>query len=140
MAGQSYSEMKQGDRCWLIVDSVNRPTGIWKGEVLTVKERDGGWEGPWFEVTAKITDGRVKDHPELVTRGFFGHHPGGHYRVVPSNKEFDWLVKRIAVLEAKLQQMGSSAADREELLLTALERVTRGTLTVDVARVAVLGD
>jgi len=123
MAGQSYSKMRPGDPCWLAVKAAPYPPGFWRGDVVTIKERDGGWKGPWFEVTAQIIDGRIKDHRDPNVRALFNRKPTVSYVVVPSTKEFDGLVRRINNLEEGLRQQIAESTASERSVLEVIKAI-----------------
>lgn len=123
MPGITYSDLKPEDLCWVIVDGVNSPTGYWRGEVVEVTPKDG-----WNLVRAIITDPRQDPQsPESTGRrdSYFGREPYLNYSVIPSNQEFDGLVKTITSLEATLDQERVTARTRESALRGALAYAAR---------------
>ncbi|MFC1723532.1 hypothetical protein ACFL0V_05315 [Nanoarchaeota archaeon] len=124
MSGQTYSKMKTDDPCWVIVNDVNSPTGYWRGKVVQVEPQEG-----WSKVRAVITDPRQNpQHPNFIgTTGsrFYGQEPNANYSVIPSNQEFDGLVRTITHLEATLSNERTTARVREDTLKDAIAYATR---------------
>lgn len=115
--GQSYfRDFKIGDPCFIGVDEVNTPCGIWEGEVLSVDPKEG-----YVSVRAKITDGRL---PENV-RAWLDKEPSVNYDVYPADKGTANLVRII------LQQRVNRAADitkwlaRESAMQDTIVRIMR---------------
>ena len=122
MSGQTYSELKPGDLCWIVLDSVNYPEGYLRGKVVEVKPQEG-----WNQVKAIITDPRQDPQNLKYIHGeddsYFGREPQGNYSVIPSNKEFDGLVQEITGLEATLEAERTTAKTREQALMEAIAYV-----------------
>lgn len=95
MAGSTHSKLVVGEKCWIIVDDVNHPTGYWKGEVLNIVEHE-----TYSSIKAKITDGRIKDGHNCI---HYDKEPTVNYSVLPQGEDFDWLLRRIQNLETILQ-------------------------------------
>ena len=90
MSGQTYSDLKAEDPCWVIVGTANSPTGYWRGKVVSTEEHS-----EYKQVIAVIKD---KDVP----RGYEGKEPVVNYLVVPSSRDIDMLVGTIKGLEGIL--------------------------------------
>ncbi len=108
MKGETYSNLNVGDPCWVILDNANSPSGYLRGKVVEVEERDG-----YNSVKAVITDPRQDPQSPIGRRSdlSFGTEPFIHYSVIPSNREFDGLVKRIIRLEVT-RERGISCTDK----------------------------
>lgn len=82
---------KVGDLVYIVVDSANRPTGFWKGELTAVADEDYGGGGHCCGCTAKITDPTVDEESKngvQFNRGttYLGTEPDFHYRVLDAHR------------------------------------------------------
>lgn len=97
MSGHTYSELKPGDLCWVIV-SDDFPTGYWRGEVVGFKEEE--------------------------LKSYFGCEPDKSYHVIPSNKVFDGLIHLIVSLEEDLMRQRATAKAKIDILKEAIAYAT----------------
>lgn len=115
-----------GEKCFIVVDDVNSPTGTWEGEVTEVSEP--GEYTRTRTVKAKITDPRVK----TFSRGgssygwYFERAPTVNYRVYPFNTFTVYLFDRIERLEGQLEATRNAAALREEGMKRAIVALATG--------------
>ena len=117
---------KVGDRCIIVVNDVNSPTGTWEGEVTFAAE-EATAESGYRRVRAKITDPKVKSRGAQVDYArFFEAEPTVNYSVYPFNtftrRLFDWIES----LEGRLTASHNAAALREEGFKRALVALATG--------------
>lgn len=130
------AEFKIDDPVWVIVDSVNSPTGMWEGEISGVSYSP--YNRPSY--SAKLTDLRLKVREDRspMPRQFYGKSPTVNYRVLPRNEHTTYLIHTIEKLEAELGKVEHVRQVREVALLDALARVTQRALTKEEAKAAIL--
>lgn len=126
----SKHEYKPSDPCWIIVDSVNSPTGRWRGEIVEFNLNPGPENG-YINIIAKITDPRVDEN-----RGwsYIGRSPTVNYRVMPRNPYIDSLFEWIDGVEAKTEAIKRRANTREEAFkeaVAAAAAATKATINMD---------
>lgn len=120
MAVSSAIKLRVGDSCIIYVDDVNTPHGWWKGEVVSVEEHER-----YTSVTAKIVDGRLKDHRNPSFRDYYDRAPTVNYTVYPADPGTTHLVDRIQDLERVVDKANANAAVRVDTLVNALIRLFR---------------
>lgn len=79
----SNREIKVGTKVIIEVDSVNSPTGLFKGEVISCVEKSGNKEYYSHVIEAKITDGA---HSGTI--------PTVNYEIYELTEDFDRFFKR----------------------------------------------
>ena len=112
--GQTYSDLKPGDECWII-----EGRNYWKGKVEVVDKKDG-----WSSVRAIITDHRLSPNPKSFDYTS-GEIPRNSYSVIPSNKEFDDLVRIIMNYKKELEDVKMGASIRENTLKDLMAYVVK---------------
>jgi len=109
MSGQGYTKLEIGDLCIIDVDSVNSPTGLWWGTVVSCTEHEDV-RRPWYTITAVITGPFNRDHtnPGGDTYGDKKSLPSVNYNVFPAD---DGTANLIAYNLKKERAMRRTVAD-----------------------------
>jgi hypothetical protein len=107
-------EFKPGDPCWIVVGSAE-PEGRWIGEIV-------GYDPGLYRVTAKIVDGRVKDHPSESVRHYYGRSPT-ECALYPYTPEITALLNLNDMHKEQIAKMKLRMSHREEAFLDAIKAI-----------------
>lgn len=129
MSGSDYSNesdyvYKVGEPCWIFVNSVNSPSGRWRGEIVEFNGRSCEANG-YSSVVAKITDERCTENNSW----FIGRSPTVNYSVMPRNAHTTAFIELLEKAEADALTAARRTRIREEAFKEALAVV--GTRTTD---------
>jgi len=102
-----------GEKCWLLVDKVNRPTGRWQGEIISASNN---------LIKAKITDQNILN---TKLNHFFDKEPHQNYKVIPSNPYTDYLLDVIESLKITNEDAKITWEIREKALMDAFAAIGR---------------
>ena len=121
--------LKPGDDCIIEVDSVNIPTGLWWGEVISVEEHD-----TYISVKAKITGGCfqvVGSHKAIRSDEHAKRVPHVNYTVYPDTKTVRQLFSQLQQSKNETAAARKNARQCKSTHLDTMEHLVRSGVVKD---------